>query len=334
MSGPVSRLILPTPVVRLPLDAPAPLWLKQDGHCHPLYGGNKARKAVRLLEQAAQRGARRVLTFGAAGSHHVLALSLFAPEFGLEVAAVLTPQPDTAHARRVLARALSAGLLPYPARSPLFVPAALARAFRSGDRVIAPGGSSPHGARAYFDAIAELEAQVTAGQLPEPAWLVAPLGSGGTVAGLLAGLSRSKLRSRLLAVSVLSNPVARPWVSWLARRVLRDVPGSKQLENARLIIDGSEVGRGYGYASPSGAEASREAAHWGLELDPTYTAKACAAALALARGLHRERAGDAPVLYWHTLNAVPFEDAAAPLPLAPELERLFVREIGSREPLG
>ena len=300
------------------------LWLKQDGLTHARYGGNKTRKAALLLAHAAAQGARRVLTLGAAGSHHVLATTLFAPEFGLQVAAVLTPQPATEHARGVLGRSLSAGLFAYPAGSAWSAPYAFLRAHRRGDYVVPLGGSNVHGARAYALALGELEAQVEAGALPAPDWIVVPLGSGGTAAGLLAGLARSRLPTRLLAVSVLGQPFAAAQVRFLARRTLRSL-GRARVDPAwqrRLFVDGSQIGRGYGYATSAGQRASELVAAHDLALDPTYTAKACAAALALARGEHRLGAAPARILYWHTLSVAAGGDVVTSA-LPPELERLF-----------
>jgi 1-aminocyclopropane-1-carboxylate deaminase/D-cysteine desulfhydrase-like pyridoxal-dependent ACC family enzyme len=301
------------------------LWLKQDGLVHPLYGGNKTRKAALLLEQAAQTGARRVLTFGAAGSHHVLATSLFARDFGLGVAAVLTPQPATEHAQAVLGRSLNAGLEAYPASSARVAPFTFLRYKRRGDYVVPPGGSNVCGARAYALAFSELEGQVAAGELPAPDWLVVPLGSGGTAAGLLAGLARSRLPTRLLAVSVLRNPLPAAQVRFLARRTLRtggEVAAERNWER-RLLVDNSQIGRGYGWSTSAGDRATELAGRHGLTLDATYTAKAFVAALELARGEHRARPTPARVLYWHTLS-VPEGGPPATSPLPPQLARLFL----------
>jgi D-cysteine desulfhydrase len=320
------RLTVPTPVQQLALEAShGELWLKQDGLTHALYGGNKTRKAAVILEHAAARGARRVLTFGAAGSHHVLATTLFAPGFGLRVAAVLTPQPATEHAQAVLGRSLSAGLEAYPASSASSALFTLLRHRRRADYVVPPGGSSAYGAQAYALALAELEAQVEAGALPAPAWIVVPLGSGGTAAGLLAGLARSRLKTRLLAVSVLGNPFAAAQVRFLARRALR-LSGDALVDREwqrRLVVDSSQIGRGYGWATSAGDNATQLASAYGLRLDPTYTAKAFAAALQLARGEHRASTTPARVLYWHTLS-VPDGGPTLTSPLPPELARLLV----------
>ncbi len=60
----------------------------------------------------------------------------------------------------------------------------------------------PLGCVGYVEAAIELAEQVGAGELPEPSHIVVALGSGGTAAGLLAGLKLAGLRSRLVCVLV------------------------------------------------------------------------------------------------------------------------------------
>lgn len=319
------ELRLPSPVVPCHLaSGGGQLFVKQDGLVHPDYGGNKTRKAKLLLEDAVRRGARRILTVGAAGSHHVLALARFAPACGLEVVAVLTPQPYTAHAESNLRAALSFGLDARPSSTALAAVASLAWIYRRRDYVLAPGGSTPLGASAYALALDELVAQIDAGELPDPEWIVVPLGSGGTAAGLLAGATRRKLRARILAVSTLRNRFAAIWTRALAARCLKLLgePGGLQLD--RLVIDDSQIGAGYGAPSVAGARAAAEAARFGIELEPTYTQKAFASALSLVRGEHPLSPQPAVVLFWNTLAVAGPGGAPAGLPPLPsELQRLF-----------
>jgi D-cysteine desulfhydrase len=303
------------------------LFVKHDGLVHPEYGGNKTRKAKLLLEDAVGRGARRILTIGAAGSHHVLALARFAPVYGLSVVAVLTPQPYTPHAENNLRVALGRGLEAWPSASALEAVARLARVYRRGDYVLAPGGSTPLGASAYALALDELVEQVAAGELPDPDWIVVPLGSGGTAAGLLAGAARRRLRARILAVSTLRNRFAALWTRRLAARCLRHLGEARALQLDGLVIDDSQIGAGYGAPSLAGARAAEEAARFGIELEPTYTQKAFASALSLARGEHPLAPRPGVVLFWNTLavSAPGGADLAVP-PLPAKLQRLFATE--------
>ena len=59
-----------------------------------------------------------------------------------------------------------------------------------------------------------------------------------------------------------------------------------------------------------------------MQLEPTYTAKAFAAALELVQQRHPAAGRAAHILYWHTFNAV--DQRAETLPLPPELARLFI----------
>ena len=83
--------------------------MKHDDQTSVLYGGNKVRKLEYLIVAARAREARRIVTFGAAGSHHVLATTVHASSAGFRTAAVLTPQPRTDHAVRNLRAGLALG---------------------------------------------------------------------------------------------------------------------------------------------------------------------------------------------------------------------------------
>jgi len=317
----------PTPVERIDglSNAHTTLWVKRDDQTGAAYGGNKVRKLEHLLEEARRAGARRLLTIGAAGSHHVLACTLYGRSAGFEVAALLIPQPYSAHAVDNLRAGLACGLHATPVPSPANVPRVLAGQRRADDFVMGPGGSSPGGSVGYIDAVKELAQQVEAGELPMPDAIVVALGSGGTAAGLLAGCVALELPTRIVAVRIVS-----PWwmgalrVLALARKTAR--AASLEVSLAQLFraleLKRGFLGRGYGFATAESERAAALAAPQGLTLDPTYTGKAFAAALALVDE-RRYRT----VLYWHTLSSASLEPhlASAPPALPPELDALFVR---------
>jgi len=251
--------IFPTPVRQLAgFGTAAELWVKNDGLSHPIYGGSKVRKAVPLIEEARRRHAQRILTFGAVGSHHVLTTALFARAAGLRTAAVLIPQPRTEHVVQTVRASLAAGLEPYAATHEALVALTFLRARRRGDYVVPPGGSNLLGATVYADAVDELVLQIEQGALPMPDWIVSSLGSGGTCAGILAGVIRRRLPARVMAVQALPGPLPRATVRWLARRVLRTT-GHAELRretDAYVTFDADHVGRGYGFATEATARAT------------------------------------------------------------------------------
>ncbi|HXX67156.1 MAG TPA: pyridoxal-phosphate dependent enzyme [Polyangiaceae bacterium] len=327
----------PTPVQHLPTLSTrgCELWVKRDDQTHPDCGGSKVRKLERLL--ALRPGSRRLVTVGAAGSHHVLATAYFGRRLGLDVEGVLFPQPWTEHALEVLRAAIGAGLRAWPVRSVASVPLAVARRMARGCRFIPPGGSSVAGSMGYVDAARELAAQVRSGLMPEPDTCVVALGSGGTAAGLAAGFAAEGMKTQVVGVCVvrpvwLVRLVASRLAHACARRLGVRLTAVQSAEGrptrSRLAVDDRFLGAGYGHESPEGRAALRVAeAKAAIVLDPTYTAKAFACALSLV-GASAGGAGEGRcILYWHTLSSSPMsrllEGAPAEDALDPALRRLL-----------
>jgi D-cysteine desulfhydrase len=309
----------PTPVRRLRAVEGAEAWVKEDGRYGDSYGGNKVRKLEWTLADAQRRGARTVLTFGALATNHGLATALYARRLGLRTALALVDQPLDAHVRAQLARLRTCGAAVHVThttpRTVAALPWLLARhASRDGGRprlpyVLPVGGSSPAGVLGYVEAGLELGEQVRAGALPEPAHVVVPVGSGGTLAGLALGLRLAGLRSR--PVGVVVNDRLRLDAGRTARlagraaallRARGAAPPADELVRADDVLLAREwLGAGYGHATAEAADAAallREAD--GLALDPVYAAKAMAGLLALAR---RGDLSGGPVLFVATGDA-------------------------------
>jgi 1-aminocyclopropane-1-carboxylate deaminase/D-cysteine desulfhydrase-like pyridoxal-dependent ACC family enzyme len=310
----------PTPVERVDAlsTSESDFWVKRDDLTHAVYGGNKVRKLERIIAEAKARGATRLVTIGAAGSHHVLATTYFGRCAGLEVEAVLVPQPSTPHVLDVLRADVALGLHAFPVRSWSAAPLAIGLRIAAGAWPVTVGGSNVSGAMGYVDAGHELAAQVQRGDLPEPDVCVVALGSGGTAAGLAAGFAAARLKTYVVGVCVSSPQWVLRLASLLlaracARRAGVDVTFASM--RSRLRVDGRFLGPGYGHVTATGNDATvlaRDAA--GLTLDPTYTAKTFASALWHVRARRARH-----VLYWHTLSSAPM---APLLEGAPDVERL------------
>ena len=310
------------------------LWVKDDGRTAAEYGGNKVRKLERLLALARERGARRLLRVGAAGRLHVLATCLYGARCGIPTCAVLTPQPHSPHAEATLRAALHAGLEAVPARSPLQAAIELRRVRRPGDFSIGPGGWGSEGTWAYRLAVDELRQQMPPAGLSRLDAIFVAAGSGSTAAGLVAGIMQTGVARRVVAVAAAPNPLLRGLILGQALLALRrhDQWPSPFAALRALQLDSRFVGRGYGYPSEHAERATELARSFGLAVEPTYTAKAFAAATSWVtvagcksrRGklrLHARRT----YLYWHTLSAVPLDAllAGAPATLPPALARLL-----------
>jgi D-cysteine desulfhydrase len=315
-----------TPVEPLPLPG-APrgaLWIKRDERSCALYGGNKPRKLEWIVGHAVARGARRLVTTGGLGTNHGLATAILGRDAGLATTLVLIHQPITPAVRRSLALHAAWGArLVYGAN----VPGAAAQLLRvlgasalRGERpyLVAAGGSSARGSAGFVSAGLELAEQVREGRLPAPARIYVPVGTGGTLAGLVAGLRLAGLPARVVGVLVTDilppNPArlaahARATLRFLHRLDPRLPLLPIRPDDFDLVRD--ELGPGYGAATPAAERAVRVAAEAGLALETTYTGK-CLAALSARLA---EASADAPVLFWNTYNAV---DVASRAPLAPD----------------
>lgn len=307
-----------------------PLWVKRDDLSCALYGGNKPRKLEWLLGAALARGRRAVMTFGGIGTHHGLATAICAHDAGLRTVLVLLPQPVTAHVRHCLLLHHAFGCEMHLAESVAGVARTavwrLAQGVRRGEplAIVPTGGTSALGAVGYVNAAFELADQVRAGVLPEPAAIFVPLGSGGTVAGLLLGLRLAGLRSTVVGVLVtdILPPSPRRLASLArgaSRRLRRVAPSLPRvvIRPEEVVVERAYLGAGYGAVTAAGEAAQRLLAeHEGIALETTYTAKAMAAMLDLAaRPPYRDR----PLLFWNTYSSV---DPGAALPRLPDWREL------------
>jgi hypothetical protein len=94
--GGVPRLALgdyPTPVRQPRMNGSMQFWIKDDGACSELYGGNKIRKLEYLLAHAKQTGRSRIVVHGDMDSHTVLACGLIGRRAGFDVDAVVFRMP-------------------------------------------------------------------------------------------------------------------------------------------------------------------------------------------------------------------------------------------------
>ena len=312
----------PTPVERLTtLEAAlrvGPLYVKRDDISARVYGGNKVRTLEVLFGFARAAGMREIVATGAFGSNHAVATVLHAPAAGLRPGAVLFPQPESFAAlenlRVTLARAEKLVVLPNIA----LLPFGMWRARGAATRIMLPGGATPHGALGYVAAAFELAEQVARGELDEPKRIYVGIGSTCTTAGLVLGFV---LAARLgvgfrkppivVAVRVTPWPVtSRFRILGLAVRtgaLLAELANDPSLALSRgdltqsLVLDGRQLGPGYGRPSRSGLEALDLFRERGLfALDTTYSSKAAAGFLAGAR----ERRGE-PAVFWSTKSTQP-----------------------------
>jgi D-cysteine desulfhydrase len=288
----------PTPVVRMSSVSPS-LWVKRDDLAADPIGGNKVRALEFLMGQV--QGGDRLATVGAAGSTHALAVAVHGRRLGARVVVGRWRQEMNDAARvvssRLIREADAAPLFRTPVTAYLW--AAMQRA--RGARWIPAGGSSALGVLGHVNAALELSDQIAAGVLPVPRYVVVPVGTGGTAAGLTLGFSIAGVDTIVIGARVVPRLVARHGrVVGLMKRAARLIgrhagerPHTPAADRFRLADE--SFGGAYGRETAAGqAAAARFCDACGLRLDGTYSAKACAVALTL---------DDGPVLFWLTFDS-------------------------------
>ena len=219
----ISLCDLPTPVAKLEHAGEELglryLYIKRDDRSGTLYGGNKPRKLEFLLGDALRARAKKVLTFGGAGSNHALATALYARKLGMKSISMLTDQPNAHYVRNNLLMSYHAGaelhLCGSGLESSLTVPAfrfhsgiqMLKHSLLNGrfPRMIPAGGSLPLGIVGFVNAAFELRDQIENGEMPEPERIYVAAGTMGTSAGLLLGLRAAGLNCKVVAIRVVGE---------------------------------------------------------------------------------------------------------------------------------
>ena len=264
----------PTPLVPLTIDG-GTLWVKDEGASNPVYGGNKIRTLEMWFGHARERGARRIWAIGAYGSNHAIATVLHARSAGLDAGAIVFPQPASAWAIENCGALIASGCPVVRVPSVALMPiVALRIARRERDAVVMPpGGATPIGTIGALSGALELAMQIDAGLAPPPKRIVVGVGSTCTIAGLVSGLALAHAIGVwrwpvpiVHGVRVTPWPVTSPMViADLARRTLdrigrlggpRVAIGRRELL-ARFVVDGREIGKGYGRPTERGSDAAK-----------------------------------------------------------------------------
>lgn len=284
------------------------LFIKRDDMTGGAEAGNKIRKLERLLHDALERGAKRIITCGGIQSNHARATAILARRLGLECVLLLRvpsgasgPNEDAASASLPLtgnvlldrlagARIRTIHADDYARRDAcmMHVSSELGDAY-----VIPEGGSNGLGAFGYVEAMREVREQVPM------AFDVAvhACGSGGTAAGVALGAALHGAAARVHVVAVCDD------AAYFERAIARIVGEANAITSlpppAPLVVDDRSKGPRYGVMDDAQrAFLVSVARQTGTLLDPVYTGKALfGLRAAIERG---DIARGARVLFIHT----------------------------------
>jgi L-cysteate sulfo-lyase len=295
----------PTPIEEMPrlraaLGGNAPrLFVKHDDYTGPGFGGNKVRKLEYILARAKSSGVDTVLTIGNLRSNHARVTAALAARLGLECHLILNGKAYDTPASTWLGELFGATVHAVSA-SQIRVPtmAHIAEGLQNQGRKtmeIPLGGSDSLGAMGYVSAAEEIALD---GRLFDAIFHCSS--SGGTHAGMDAGLQLFQLPSRLIGVSPdgTSDEICAS-VAQIREGIADTLGEDPSLFQRPLEVSDGFIGEGYGIPTPASTEALQLVARIeGIVLDPAYTAKTMASLISRVRS--GEFARDQSVLFLHT----------------------------------
>lgn len=196
------------------------LWVKCDNETNSMYGSNKPRKLEFILGEVLEQEKSTIVTMGALGSNHLLAIVLYCQKKfngvqDIKPVLLCYHQPVTEDVRNKLLIFYSIGtkLLEgemlytknlYLTGAHIYGLQPLKRPGKETYYLFA-GGSNKTGTLGYVNAAFELKKQIEDRDIPKPDYIFITLGTAGTMAGLELGFKLAGLDIEVIGVRVVSK---------------------------------------------------------------------------------------------------------------------------------
>ena len=289
------------------------IWIKRDDCTGLAFGGNKARKLEFFMGEASRQGSDTIVTMGPVQSNHVRMTAAAACRLGMACHALLvgdvSGQPTGNFfldhlfglTYSVIPRTLDD--LP-PGMVEERIRETMDRLVHDGRRpfLIPPGGAGPLGEISYCLAMKELLTQSREMGI-DVDYVVTPVGSQGTLSGLVLGAKLLQLDTKFLGISVslpgTCESAGLPTTEQMVKEagLLLDTSVDVSSDDYEILYD--YVGKGYGIPTEECLKAIELVAQKeGILLDPTYTGKSMAGLIDLvSRGRFDPKD---TVVYLHT----------------------------------
>ncbi|MFT3931290.1 MAG: D-cysteine desulfhydrase family protein [Spongiibacteraceae bacterium] len=321
-----ARLLLaltPTPLQllsRISREAGGPrIWIKRDDLTGALLSGNKVRKLEFVLAHALAQGCDTIITCGGLQSNHCRATAVLCAQLGLKCRLILRAVPQSPLDKQsssdkqsppdgnlLLDYLVGADVRTFPVdiyqKNLLRLLREAEDELRKAGRipfVIPTGASDGIGLWGYVAACEELRADFLRHQI-EPKHIVCATGSGGTQAGLTAGVELHAIDAKVWGFAVCDDE------NYFQHKVRADLRDWKKLwsptvdvEQLSIHVIDDYVGPGYANADAEVFDTiARVAKSEGIVLDPVYTGKAFHGMLSeIARGRFDD---SADIVFVHT----------------------------------
>lgn len=254
--------------------------IKRDDLTGCEFSGNKVRKLEYLIAEALKEKAEILITCGGIQSNHARATAIAACRAGLRTKLFLWGSeasiPDGNHFLNIMYGAEIVYLTKREYDNVNDIMQTESKALGKKKKiayVIPEGGSTTKGIFGYFNFVNELKKQIDIDDLNG---IVLACGSGGTAAGILAGLSYYKSDLKVYAVNVLYEEYEmRKRILNLTQAAILEFNLNCRLKNENLILLDGYSREGYKSINKDKIKLIKSfAKETGILLDPAYTGKA------------------------------------------------------------
>lgn len=295
------------------------LYLKRDDMTgFSLFGGNKVRKLEYLIGDAIAKGCDTVFTFGATQSNHAMQTVTACRKYGLKpiiyLVAIVEPTKDDLRSNLLIDNVLGAEIhiVSMDGRTEeeadelavLLAQKQQEELESQGHKcyMVPMGGASPIGSAGFISGYVELSRQFdNLGQKAD--YIFHSTGTGGTLAGLVAGKKLLGLDTNIISINASPKPPEHyTKIATLATQALAYLGSDKTVLESDLCFDQNYYAPGYEIPNEASSNAIKLLARTeGILLDPVYTGKAFAGMLDYIK------TGKVPpksnVVFWHTGGA-------------------------------
>ena len=267
---------LPSPLSRLKLpifdQKQLSVYVKRDDLIHPIISGNKWRKLSGSLRYAKAHGLKGLVSFGGAYSNHIHALAYACQQDNLASIGIIRGRPEYSN-NFTLSMARSWGMslqfvshLEYKQRAQRDYLEQLQKTYP--DHLIVPeGGSHQLALSGVAEVMTELEQQI------DYQHILLPVGSGGTIAGLI---KQDNNQHNILGVAVLKQ------ASYLNQEI-EDLLGRVKTSHCRWQLLTEYHGGGYAkFSETSIQQLVAYNKQGGITFEPIYSGKMLLATIDLA----------------------------------------------------
>ena len=258
------------------------IWIKRDDLTGCVASGNKVRKLEFILAQAIANGCDTLITAGGTQSNHCRAVAMLGAQLGLGVHLLLRADSAAEPVGNLLLDLLSGATInhygpeQYSKLEELFAQwSDHYTSLGAKPCVIPVGGTNATGLWGYIAAVQELKHDFKVANI-NPKTIIHATGSGGTQAGLIAGIKLHNLDLSVHGYAVSDD------AAYFDHKVHTDLAAWKQeyavdidVDRLPVITNDKHLGPAYGHAGPEVFETIKlVAAEEGIVLDPVYSGKA------------------------------------------------------------